>query len=382
MFVARVEARCGIWAVLTLAVVCLAVPSFSTSLVAAARVDLHESESTNLEQSWIWQGEPKLAADQSAAAEQRLESARLQLRAQMPSDWGQRSLFERAAWVVAFLHQEVLTGSYNAGQHTVSRALLTGEFNCVSATLLFQYFADEADIPVVPVQTRGHVWSRLLSSPPVDIETTCAKWFAWTDEQRANSPALQNAGQAETLTKARLVAKIPYNLATEAAARQDFAAALGHLNQALRLDPNDTAIQKNHNAILHNWAVQCVLLQDLDQAIVCIRQFAETERSHVDASIPGWHLVETLIHRWCELERFQDAVDLVHSISDEPVLRRLADERKNDWLVKIYTLWIESSLAAGKVSEARNILNWASADLFPAHPALAQLRWRIGQQSK
>jgi len=381
MSVARIEARCPSWAIWAHVFLVLAVPSLCSSLNAASNLDRRQHESSDLEQGWIWQGEPEIPADRRAEAERRLDAANVQLRAEMPTDWGHRSLNERARWVFEFMHRKLLTGAYESDQHAVSEALLSGRFNCVSATILFQYLADEAEIPVVPMQTRGHVWSRLRSLPPIDIETTCPDWFAWTAEQKANSPALQTSGAEVTLTQTGLTAKIPYNLATAAAARQDYSAALQYLNRAKQLDPNDAAIRKNHKAILHNWAVHCVLSQELDQAIVCIRQFAATEKASADKQMQSITLVDTVIQRWCQLNRYQDAVELVHSLSEDNALVFVPAKQKENWLVKIYSQWIESSLAAGRLSEAKNVLNWASADLQPSSPALAKLRWQIGHQA-
>ena len=108
---------------------------------------------------------------------------------QLPKNWGQLSTEQQIKTLFHLLHKNVLTGVYIESCSFVSVAINQGDFNCVSATVIFQTIADRYNLPVMPVQTLGHVWSRSLSDTSIEIETTCPNWFTLSQPQRDRAPS-------------------------------------------------------------------------------------------------------------------------------------------------------------------------------------------------
>lgn len=77
------------------------------------------------------------------------------------------------------LHREVLTGDYGIDNTNPARALDSGNFNCVSATVLFNTLAQRSGLDVCGLEMSGHVLSRAkYGSKIVDLETTCPNWYS------------------------------------------------------------------------------------------------------------------------------------------------------------------------------------------------------------
>jgi len=129
------------------------------------------------------------------------------------------SELERAKIVFEFLHQRVLTGPYDLNRSSASVSLTTGYYNCVSATVLYNAFAETVGLSANGLETTGHAKSRLLlSDGTLDIETTCTDWNRLPDRlvpyiqadsrinNQADSPAnIQSAVQPDrrTMTASR-----------------------------------------------------------------------------------------------------------------------------------------------------------------------------------
>ncbi len=78
----------------------------------------------------------------------------------------------RAEALLSFLHARILR-RYSETQTRVDRAVLTGEYNCVSSALLYAYLAKKAGLSVSGVRTPDHALCVVdLPGGPVDVETT------------------------------------------------------------------------------------------------------------------------------------------------------------------------------------------------------------------
>ncbi len=78
----------------------------------------------------------------------------------------------RAEALLSFLHAQILK-RYVESQTRVDRAVLTGEYNCVSSAVLYAYLAKKAGLSVSGVRTPDHALCVVeLPGRPVDVETT------------------------------------------------------------------------------------------------------------------------------------------------------------------------------------------------------------------
>ena len=328
--------------------------------------------------AWIAEGD--LSREDRQQAEQRLAGHLAWMEANLPADWGRWSLARRGEWVFQQMHAQLLTGEYQENQHALSHALLKGDYNCVSATMLFRILCDNTGLPTVPLQTRGHVWCRLLGSPELDIETTCPTWFLLEPHVRTQAPAVQAAEGARALTDRGLAAKIPYNKASLAAADGDYAAAIDLLNQALRLDPQDPAALKNRSVIWNNWAVQCVSQHECEQALGLLREI-ETAAPHDPVLAENrQRIVDDVLDEWCRLGRFSDALRLKQWQEQAEKLAGSSQSSRHS-VRSIYEQWIAQATKQGKWFEAKNALRAALAELERDPLAAAQLRRQFRELS-
>jgi tetratricopeptide (TPR) repeat protein len=78
----------------------------------------------------------------------------------------------RAEALLSVLHARILR-RYVETQTRVDRAVLTGEYNCVSSAVLYAYLAKKAGLSVTGVRTPDHALCVVdLQGRPVDVETT------------------------------------------------------------------------------------------------------------------------------------------------------------------------------------------------------------------
>ena len=81
---------------------------------------------------------------------------------------------QRAEAVFEFLHRRVFYGGYDLAYTDLRRVLDEGRFNCISATVLFNYLAGELGLDCRGLEMPGHAMSRL-----------CCPTASWTSKRRA-----------------------------------------------------------------------------------------------------------------------------------------------------------------------------------------------------
>ncbi len=172
---------------------------------------------------------------------------------------------DRVEAVLKFLHQRVFWRGYDLASTDLRRALDDGRFNCVSATVLFNYFAGTLDFECRGLEMPGHAMSRvLLSDGALDVETTCAKWFQPDTRlprpEGALAAMIGDAGSADRVgarevSAIQLAAMIYYNRGVYLLAEKRFAEAAAANAKAVRLDPKNALARGNLLATINNWAI-------------------------------------------------------------------------------------------------------------------------------
>jgi tetratricopeptide (TPR) repeat protein len=157
---------------------------------------------------------------------------------------------ERAEVLWQRLHAEVLTGRYDKEATDLRRVMATGDFNCLSATVLFGALCERANIPVEYWSQPGHVYCR-LSVHGQRIEAASRQWGAATHSLHASAPARR-------ITPVQLVGKFYYNRGVEQLQRREFERGIASLRRASQLDPLDGDARANLLAGLNNWALALV----------------------------------------------------------------------------------------------------------------------------
>ncbi len=339
-----------------------ALPAFQRSAAASRPATLQEM---------AWAAEGNLSEADRTDAHDRLAKHLSWMEDNLPRQWGRYNLQERAAWVFETMHKRLLFGKYDEDQNSLSQALLKGDYNCVSATILYQILTERAGLPTVAMQTRGHVWCRLLSRPELDVETTCATWFLLEPHDQGQSPAVKAADQARTLSARGLAAKIPYNKASQAAAGGDYPGAIEYLNFALSLDPQDEAAMRNRSAILNNWAVACIGQKDCQTALDILQRMEQQQPHDPDLEANRTKIVDAVIDQWCHQGRYSESLRLLQMQSDSAASRHTVRG--------IYQQWIQDAASRGDWFEAKNALRLAISAHQDDPLTVAQLRRQYRQ---
>lgn len=202
------------------------------------------------------------------------------------------------------LHRLVLIGDYDPFCTEIDRTLATGNFNCVTATILFRYLAQLHGVTVATIGHPDHVFCRIPGSPPITIETTSPQgWIEGEfdgaesgrfDAHRSLDPTV--SGQERMLTDVQLVAKIYYNRAVVLLKANAHAAALPWLLRATGLDPDDARARDNLLACLNNWALEETRSENFVEALRLFEQGREISPNYE----PFVHNEIYVYLRWAE----------------------------------------------------------------------------------
>lgn len=177
-----------------------------------------------------------------------------------PSD----PLRRRAAVVLVYLHDKILTGGYRLEATDLARVFDRREFNCVSATVMYLALSAEIGLPAVAIELPTHACCRVeTASDAFDVETTCRRWFEIIDDpiaraavqRRVAGPQGGAAASRRTISTVELLAVIYYNQGVELIGRHADAAAVDANLNALRLDPAHDGAERNLWVAVNNSAL-------------------------------------------------------------------------------------------------------------------------------
>ena len=150
---------------------------------------------------------------------------------------------QAAARILEELHRTLLTGEYRAECSDLCATLSTGDYNCVTATLLYLCMAADAGREAVAVSAPGHVYNRHYQDDlAIDVQSTSRWWFV--NEGRGQlqpdaSEANRRVSQARELSGRALIGKFYYNRGVLALRAGQYPEALRVLRISAHLDPED-----------------------------------------------------------------------------------------------------------------------------------------------
>src|SRR5439155_9643204 len=145
------------------------------------------------------------------------------------------------------LHEQLLTGRYDATASDLRLTIARGDFNCLSSLAIYLDLCQACELPVQIWLARGHVFLRAATeSGAIDIEPATPQW-----DSRG---AIHRYGVRQ-ITPVELLGKFYYNRGVELLKEQQFHEGIELLRTSLDLDPADSDARANLVAGLNNWAV-------------------------------------------------------------------------------------------------------------------------------
>ncbi len=252
---------------------------------------------------------------------------------------------QKAEAIFEFMHRQVLRGGYDLAYSDLRRVLDDGRFNCVSASVLFNYLAGECGLECCGLEMPSHAMSRVvLADGPLDVETTCPRWF-----RLQSDPKLQEAAAATTIgtaasadrSKARqvspiqLAAMIYYNRGVDLLSDKRFAEAAKMNAKALRLDPKNATARGNLLATLNNWSIELGNTQHFAEAVDLLRQGLAMDAKFAAFAQNYVHVHHQWADHLCHSGRYEEAIEVLARASDEmpdrDYLRRAQDDVYERW---------------------------------------------------
>jgi hypothetical protein len=178
--------------------------------------------------------------------------------------------------ILDWLHRHVLTGDYQPACTEINRTLETGNFNCVTSTILYRCLADAHGVTVETLSQPDHVFCRVPGSPPIIIQTTSPTGVIDLASSAGPLPTemVSNATQSpeRVLSDVQLVAKIYYNRGVLLLEDYAYAAALAWLSRATHLDTQDATARSNLLACINNGAIYQAHTGDFPSALRLLEQ--------------------------------------------------------------------------------------------------------------
>jgi tetratricopeptide (TPR) repeat protein len=227
----------------------------------------------------------------------------------------------QAQVVFEFMHRRVLTGGYRMDCTDLRSALDQGRFNCVSASVLFNCLAGEVGLPVCGLEIPGHAMSRvLLPEGPLDVETTCPRWFQLLGDPRKQAelveksvgPAAASARfRAREVSPLEMAAMIYYNRGVDLLAEKRFDQALSANAKALRLDPRSATARGNLLATINNWAIALGSSDRYAEAVALLREGLWLDPGYETFAPNYVHVHHQWVEHLCRTGRFQEALEVL-----------------------------------------------------------------------
>lgn len=162
--------------------------------------------------------------------------------------------------IFAHVARDFLYGEYRADLFDVGKTLREGEFNCLTATVLFQTFCKAYGIDSRVLWEPSHVqcWCPVSNSSGYIVETTASS------PNNAISPLTATTElESRELSNTEFVGKIFYNRGVRALMTDRYPEALLSTWACCVLDDDDKPAQSNLRACINNWALMSAQKRDI-----------------------------------------------------------------------------------------------------------------------
>lgn len=266
---------------------------------------------------------------------------------------------KRAPELLARLHREILTGEFRPTATLVHETLSQGDFNCVTATILFHDLCHRCQVPAEIVAQSGHVSSRLVSAADEEIETTRADWFQ--RDVVIKSPLSPATEKKRVITPAELLGRVYYNRALATLEQKQFGKAIELLQLSVALDPNDRDAQENVLAGLNNWALALCDAHDYAAAAEHIATGLARQATHAQLRSNDLHVHQKWVAQLCEQRDYAQAIQVLEAgRSRRPEASLFTAGQR-----AVYEAWLKESITQGDASTAAQILRESQRKFGP-----------------
>jgi tetratricopeptide (TPR) repeat protein len=252
---------------------------------------------------------------------------------------------QQAEAVFEFMHRNILYGGYDLAYTDLRRVLDEGRFNCVSATVLFNYLAEELGLVCHGLEMPGHAMSRiLLPSGTFDIENTCPRWFHLNGDsdhpmnavgQMIGTAATADRSKAREVSPIQLAAMIYYNRGVDFLTEKRFDEAVRANAKALRLDPGNATARGNLLATINNWSIELGNRGQFAEAIDLLQRGLAMDATFAAFAQNFVHVHHQWAESLCQQGRYAEAIDLLARASaempDREYLRKAQGEVRQRW---------------------------------------------------
>ena len=285
---------------------------------------------------------------------------------------------QQAEAIFNFLHRRILRGEYHIAPTDLRRTLDNGQFNCVSASVMFNYLAGEFGLNCRGLELPGHAMSRVILpektgdcplTSPLDIETTCPTWFRMIgdpkrqaagagkgDSPRPTSgrcPPERPGGcfaqmgtvpfsresadrsKAREVSPIEIAAMIYYNRGVDLLGEKRFAEAAAVNAKALRLDPTNAIARGNLLATLNNWSIELGNDERFAEAIDVLRQGLTLDAKFAAFAQNYVHVHHLWVEHLCRVGQYDEALDILSraeaEMPDQQYLHRAHAEVYARW---------------------------------------------------
>jgi tetratricopeptide (TPR) repeat protein len=262
--------------------------------------------------------------------------------------------------IFAFMHDRVLRGGYELAHTDLRRVLDEGRFNCITASVLFNYLAGQFGLDCRGLEMPAHAMSRVvLADGPLDIETTCPQWFnvAGTlrvpladvsGTRRVPSPHAERAeynadphtacaeySTAREVTPIQMAAMIYYNRGVDLLAEKRFAEAAAANAKAVRLDPRSATARGNLLATINNWSIELGGAGRFAEAVELLRQGLAIDGRFAAFGQNYVHVHRQWVEHLCQEGQFEQAAGILArataEMPDRDYLRQAQVEVRQRW---------------------------------------------------
>ncbi len=253
------------------------------------------------------------------------------------------------------LHDRVLTGRYRQQSSDIREALKEGDFNCLTATVLYLQLCRNAGLAPVAGCSPTHVVALFAGEPGLQVQTTSRWGFDAVAGATANDQEIRRISDVE------LVGKVFYNQGVLRLEQAQYAEAVQAFVWSLRLDPRDESASHNLLAALNNGALAAAADHRFEEAQRCLRLAAELDRSHEALVVNEQHVNYQWIEALCRDRQFEKALDVAHRGQE----RRPDAELYQRAVAVVYQRWAAELLSTQRRSQGQQLLQVAAAELPP-----------------
>jgi len=255
------------------------------------------------------------------------------------------------------LHAELLTGKYDIEATNPAIAFEKGDYNCVSATVLFNTLAQKSGLEVCGLEMSGHVLSRAkYGTNSADVETTCPTWFS-----------LKSSKERQNVTQSR----IGGGVAVQNVAKPQVAGKVDQVDELVQISRKTREISDVQlvAAIYYNQGYDHWQANRLPEAVVATAKALLLDPENENA----WgNLIGAINNIALGFSMKQKRHDIAAGLLDQIELidPNFKDLKSNQY--HIYSPWIKELVSARQIGDAKIVYDYA-AERLPNEPRLKNL---------